>query len=158
MSAHEQVRKNAMDHFVDGARKGINIALTSTLPNVMMAFVIIQILKVSGLLGLIGVIFSPIMGLWGLPGESATVLAAAFMSMGGAIGVAASLMSSNMLDGSQVTILIPAIYLMGSLIQYIGRVLGTAETNKKYWGVMLGICILNALLAMTVMRFLVAIF
>ncbi|MEF9943559.1 MAG: YjiG family protein [Burkholderiaceae bacterium] len=158
MSSHSQANKNVMDHFVDGARKGINIALTSTLPNVMMAFVIIQILKVSGLLGLIGVVFSPIMGLWGLPGESATVLAAAFMSMGGAVGVVAGLMSSNLLDGSQVTILIPAIYLMGSLIQYVGRILGTAETNKHYWGVMLAICVLNALLAMTVMRFIVTIF
>lgn len=158
MSANTQSSKNVMDHFVDGARRGLNIALTSTLPNVMMAFVIIQVLKISGLLAVIGKVFGPIMGLWGLPGEAATVLAAAFMSMGGAVGVVAGLLSSNLLDNTGVTILIPAIYLMGSLIQYIGRVLGTAETNKKYWGVMLGICLLNALLAMTAMRFIVAIF
>lgn len=156
MSTNTQVRKNILDHFVDGARKGLNIALTSTLPNVLMAFVLIQVLKVSGLLDLIGTLFGPIMGLWGLPGESATVLAAAFMSMGGAVGVVAGLMSANLLDGAQVTMLIPSIYLMGSLVQYIGRILGTADTNKKHWGVMLAICVINALLALTVMRFIVA--
>lgn len=42
-----QVRKNVMDMFIDGARRGFTIATTSLLPNVVMAFVIIQALKVT---------------------------------------------------------------------------------------------------------------
>lgn len=149
-------KKNVLDHFIEGARRGLNIALTSTLPNVLMAFVLIQLLNVSGLMKLIGLVFSPVMGLWGLPGEAATVLAAAFMSMGGAVGVVAGLLSSNLLDARGVTMLVPSIYLMGSLVQYIGRILGTADTNKKHWGVMLAICVINALLALSLMSLLTA--
>ena len=68
------------DVFVAGARKGWTLATTSTLPNVMMAFVVIKALELTGLLKLIGTIFAPIMGLFGLPGEAAAVLLAGWMS------------------------------------------------------------------------------
>ena len=42
------------DVFVEGARKGWDIAVKNTIPNVLMAFVIIHILKVSGALSVIG--------------------------------------------------------------------------------------------------------
>lgn len=79
-----QVRKNVMDMFIDGARRGFTIATTNLLPNVVMAFVIIQALKITGLLDWVGHICQPVMALWGLPGEAATVLLASLMSMGGA--------------------------------------------------------------------------
>ncbi|EMG6636424.1 hypothetical protein V5I42_002117 [Escherichia coli] len=90
-----QVRKNVMDMFIDGARRGFTIATTNLLPNVVMAFVIIQALKITGLLDWVGHICEPVMALWGLPGEAATVLLAALMSMGGAVGVAASLATAE---------------------------------------------------------------
>lgn len=83
-----QTRKNIMDLFIDGARRGFTIATTSLLPNVVMAFVIIQALKVTGLLDIVGRVCEPIMALWGLPGAAATVLLASVMSMGGGVGVA----------------------------------------------------------------------
>lgn len=51
----------------------------------------------------------------------------------------------------------PAVYLMGSLIQYIGRCLGIAEVNSKYYGIMVAIAVLNALIAMWIMKILVAV-
>ena len=75
-------KKTILDLFIDGARKGFTIGTTSLLPNVMMAFVIIRILDVTGLLQLIGVVFQPVMGLWGLPGEAATVLITALIEYG----------------------------------------------------------------------------
>ncbi|MEH0017967.1 nucleoside recognition domain-containing protein, partial [Citrobacter portucalensis] len=107
-----QVRKNVMDMFIDGARRGFTIATTSLLPNVVMAFVIIQALKVTGLLEVVGRVCEPVMALWGLPGESATVLLAAVMSMGGGVGVCASLVVAGTLSGHDATVLLPAIYLM----------------------------------------------
>ncbi|EDJ88278.1 hypothetical protein CGSHi22121_09630 [Haemophilus influenzae 22.1-21] len=53
----EQVKSESKlitDIFVEGARKGWNIAIHSTIPNVLMAFVIIYVLNVSGLLKLLG--------------------------------------------------------------------------------------------------------
>lgn len=96
-----QVRKNVMDMFIDGARRGFTIATTNLLPNVVMAFVIIQALKITGLLDWVGHICEPVMALWGLPGEAATVLLAALMSMGGAVGVAASLATAGALTWKQ---------------------------------------------------------
>ena len=104
-----QVRKNVMDMFIDGARRGFTIATTNLLPNVVMAFVIIQALKITGLLDWVGHICEPVMALWGLPGEAATVLLAALMSMGGAVGVAASLATAGALTGHDVTVLLPAM-------------------------------------------------
>lgn len=83
-----QSRKNIMDLFIDGARRGFTIATTSLLPNVVMAFVIIQALKVTGLLDIVGRVCEPIMALWGLPGAAATVLLASVMSMGAVWGSA----------------------------------------------------------------------
>jgi spore maturation protein SpmB len=145
--------KSLADVFVDGARKGFTIGCNSILPNVLMAFAIIQVLKVTGLLTLLGKLFAPVMAIFGLPGEALMVLLGSFMSMGGGVGVAASLFANGTLNNVHITILLPAIFLMGSLLQYMGRLLGTANVQTRYYPILFGICIINALLAMLVMRF-----
>ena len=150
-----QVRKNVMDMFIDGARRGFTIATTNLLPNVVMAFAIIQTLKITGLLDWVGHICEPVMALWGLPGEAATVLLAALMSMGGAVGVAASLATAGALTGHDVTVLLPAMYLMGNPVQNVGRCLGTAEVNAKYYPHIITVCVINALLSIWVMQLIV---
>lgn len=145
-------RKNVLDLFVEGAKKGFTIGTTSLLPNVIMAFVIIRILDVTGLLHLIGVVFEPIMGLWGLPGEAATVIIGSLMSMGGGIGIAMSLFTDGTLDATQITVMVPAIYLMGNPVQNVGRCLGIAGVNSKHYPAIILICVINALLSIWVMR------
>ncbi len=140
--------------FVEGARKGLNIGTTCIIPNVLMAYVIIEILNISGILSLIGKAFGPLMALLGLPGEAITVLMAAWMSMPGGAGVAVSLFNEGLINGTHLTILAPAIFLMGAQIQYAGRLLGTAEVNTEHYGVLFSISVLNAIVAMIVMRIL----
>ena len=151
--AVEKTNKNILDLFIEGARKGFTIGTTSLLPNVVMAFVIIRILDVTGLLHLIGVVFEPVMGLWGLPGEAATVIITSIMSMGGGIGVAMSLFNEGVLDPLQLTTMVPAIYLMGNPVQNVGRCLGIAGVNTKHYPAILLICLINALLSIWAMRF-----
>jgi spore maturation protein SpmB len=144
MSANEQsskIKPNVLDLFVEGARRGFTIGTTSLLPNVVMAFVIIRILDVTGLLKIIGISFAPIMSLWGLPGEAATV--------------AASLYNNGILDPVQVTILVPSIYLMGNPVQNVGRCLGISAVNTRHYAAIIGICIINALLSIWAMRLIV---
>ncbi len=112
------------DVFVRGAFQGWEIATHSTIPNVLMAFVLIKMLQISGLLTAIGWIFAPVMGIFGLPGEAATVLMGAWMSMGGGVGVVMALFDEGSISGPEMSVMIPAIYLMGSQIQYMGRCLG----------------------------------
>ena len=60
MSASSQIiqKKTIADVFVEGALKGWNIGVKSTVPNVLMAFAVIAVLKITGFLDLVP--FSPL--------------------------------------------------------------------------------------------------
>ena len=143
------------DVFVEGARKGWDIAVHNTIPNVLMAFVIIHILKVSGALDIIGKYLGFVMLPLGLPGESIAVIMAAFLSWGGSAGVLVSLVQGGTLTAPDIAVLIPGMALVGSTVQYMGRVLGVLGIPGKHYLVLFGICILNAYLAMFVMSLIV---
>lgn len=147
-----KVSNNPFDIFVVGARKGFNIAINNLLPNVLMAYVIAEILNLLGIMALLGKVFAPIMGLFGLPGEAITVLLTSWLSASAGTGVAVSLLSKGTLDGHMVTILAPAIFLMGSQLQYMGRLLGVADVPKKYWPLLMLTSIINSMIAMLIMR------
>lgn len=147
-------KKTIADIFVEGAKKGWAIGANSIIPNVLMAYVLIQLLRVSGLLDLLGKVFNPVMGLFGLPGQAITVLIGAWMSMGGAVGVVITLFDQGILNGTHIAILAPAIYLMGSQVQYMGRILGCIGTEGRYIPIMVAISVLNAFGAMLVMNIL----
>lgn len=146
--------KTVMDVFVEGARRGWDIGKNSIAPNVVMAFVLIHLLNLLGVMSFIGKVFAPVMVIFGLPGEAMAALVAGWLSMGGGIGAAAALHKSGVLDGRHLTIMIVGIYLAGAQVQYVGRLLGTAEVKSKFYPHLLLICIFNAAAAMFVMRIL----
>ena len=155
MSAAPESEKMITDVFIEGARKGWDIGIGSIIPNMMMAFVIIKILSMTGFLSALATLFGPVMALFGVPGEGATVLMAAVVSMGGAVGVAVGLLHGGALHARDIAILAPAIYLMGSAVQYTGRILSVIGTDVRSYPILYGICILNSLMAMFVMNLLV---
>ena len=140
---------NMLDAFLAGARQGFTIGTTATLPNVFFAFVLIQVFEITGLLDVIEQVFAPIMAIFGLPGAAAAVLMAGAMSMGGGMGVAAGLASAGAIEaGRQIGILLVGNYLMGSMLQWVGRIVGTIGINPKYNLHMVIICLINAFTAM----------
>jgi len=143
------------DIFVEGAKKGWIIGTTSTLPNVLMAFVIIKMLDITGTLTFIGSVFGPVMAIFGLPGEAATVLFAGFLSTGGGCGAAMSLYEGGFITGTDIAILVPGLSLMGSQIQYMGRIMGPIKTEGRLIPPMLCISIINSCIGMFAMRFFV---
>ena len=143
------------DVFVSGVKRGWGIATGSMLPNVLMAFILIYVLKLTGILDLIGTVCGPVMKIFGLPGEALMVLLASWLSMGGGVGVASSLFAAGTLSLHDIAVIAPAMYLMGSQVQYIGRLLGVVGTPGKYIPVMVLISIINALLALFVMQIIV---
>ena len=150
-----QEKQMITDVFVSGVKRGWGIATGSMLPNVLMAFILIYVLKLTGILDLIGTVCGPVMKIFGLPGEALMVLLAAWLSMGGGAGVASSLFAAGTLSLHDIAVLAPAMYLMGSQVQYIGRLLGVVGTPGKYIPVMVLISIINALLALLVMQIIV---
>lgn len=157
MSGHANAKPMITDIFVKGAVQGWGIATSSTIPNVLMAFVIIKILQQSGLLDLIGQAFSPVMGLFGLPGVAATILLGAWMSMGGGVGVAVALFGAAepQITGVDLAIVTPAIYLMGSQVQYMGRCLGVIGIAGKDLIQIMAMPLITAFLSLWVMNILV---
>jgi len=143
---------NPLDIFITGARKGFNVAVNNLVPNVMMAYVIAHILHILGVMDFLGHYCAPIMGIFGLPGESIMVLLTAWLSGSAGVGIAANLVAHQIIGSNEVAILLPAIFLMGSQLQYMGRLLGVADCPKKYWPLLMLISILNAVIAMFVMR------
>jgi spore maturation protein SpmB len=152
VSPEIQSNDTIMDVFVRGARKGWKVAIENIIPNVLMAYVCITILNVTGVLAWFGTVFAPVMAIWGLPGQAIMVILGALLSMGGAVGVAMSLFNDGTLNGTHISILMPAIYLLGSKIQYLGRLLGTAGVPGKHYPVLLGISFVNAAIAMFIMK------
>ena len=152
MSGHANAKPMITDVFVKGAIQGWQIATSSTIPNVLMAFVIIKILQHSGLLALIGQAFGPVMGIFGLPGEAATVLLGGWMSMGGGVGVAVALFDQGAINGTHIAILAPSIYLMGSQVQYMGRCLGVIGIKGRDMLTIMCIPVIVAFIIMFVMR------
>ena len=150
-----KTNNNPFDIFVIGARKGFTVATQNLLPNVLMAYTLSEILNLLGVMKMIGTIFGPAMGLFGLPGEAVTVLLTAWLSSSAGTGIAVSLLSNGTINGTHATILIPAIFLLGSQIQYMGRLLGVADVPKKYWPLLMLTSILNACIAMVIMNILV---
>lgn len=147
--------RTPFDQFVDGARKGWAIGTNSIIPNLVMAFAIAEILKILGVMAMIGNIFGPVMAIFGLPGEAITVLLTSWISMAAGVGLAASLYKSAVLTPTHITILMAAIYLMGAQLQYMGRLLGVTEVPKRYWPVLFITSIVNAVISMLFMRFIV---
>ena len=151
-NAKPATSNNPFDIFVIGARKGFQIAINNLMPNVLMAYVIAEILNRIGAMQFIGRVFAPVMGLFGLPGEAVTVLITTWLSSSAGTGVAVSLISKGQLNATHATILIPALFLMGAQLQYMGRLLGVADVPKKYWPLLMLASILNACIAMIIMR------
>lgn len=147
--------KNPFDIFIIGLRKGFNVAINNLMPNVLMAFVLAYILELFGVMAFLGKVCGPVMAIFDLPGQAITVLCATWLSCGAGVGVAASLIASGTLNGHDITIMSPALLLMASQIQYMGRLLGVADVPKKYWPVLMVNSVLMACLGMLIMRFLV---
>lgn len=141
--------------FVTGAQQGWELATKSMLPNLVMAFVLIKVLNVTGLLNYIGMAFEPIMSLFGLPGESAMVLMSAWLSSGGGIGVLLAFMSQGIMDGHDAAIILPSIFIMGGQLQYMGRCLGVIGIKDQMLYVIMLIPIVLAFAALAVMNIIV---
>ena len=95
------------------------------------------------------------MSIFGLPGVAATAIMTIFISMGGASGVIAGLFTAGQISQAHVAILLPMLLLSGAQIQFMGRLLGTAELKTKYYPHMFVIATLNGCIAMLIMNYFV---
>lgn len=154
MNESEAVKKsgNPFDIFAQGARKGVGIVANNLMPNMIMAYVLTDILHRLGILTMIGNVFGPLMVVFGLPGEAVVVLLTTWLSSSAAIGLSASMAAAGTLTGHDITILMPAYFLLNAQIQYMGRLLGVAGVPAKYWPLLMLASFINACCSMLLMH------
>ena len=79
-------------------------------------------------------------------------LMAAYMSIGGGVGVAVALYEEGAINGMHLTIIAPAIFIMGGQIAYMGRCLGAIGIGGKVLLVIMCIPPIIAIGSLLVMR------
>ncbi|HBK27167.1 MAG TPA: nucleoside recognition protein [Dialister sp.] len=140
------------EYFMLGAKKGFYITVELIAPAMVMAYTLITFLKLAGIMPIIGEILSPVMGLFGLPGEASVVLLAAFFAKAAGAATAAGMYMNGTISAVHATILFPACITMGTLIGHFARVVMVAKVRSCYYPIMLATPIVDAMIAMWVTR------
>jgi len=148
MSDIAKPKLSVVEEFVVGAKKGFYIGIEMIAPAMVLAYVLILFLQLTGLMVYIGKIVGPVMAIFGLPGEAIVALVAAFFAKAAGAATAATLYSKGMITAAQATILFPATICMGTLIGHFVRIVMVANTNKKWHSVLVAIPIIDALVVM----------
>jgi spore maturation protein SpmB len=145
-------KKNLIEIFMGGCKKGFYIGVEQILPAMVLGYVLVQFLQLTGLVDILGKVFGPVMGVFGLPGEAVVVLVSAFFSKAAGAGTAANMFTTGLINSVQATILLMPCMLMGTLIGHYARIVLVADVQKKHRGLMLAIPIIDSILGMLLMR------
>lgn len=149
--------KSAIEVFMNGCKKGFYIGVEQILPAMVLGYVIVQFLKLTGLVDILGRVFGPVMGIFGLPGEAVVVLLSAFFSKAAGAATAANMFAEGVINAAQATILIMPCMLMGTLVGHYARIVLVSDVNKKHRGIMWLVPIVDSILGMLLMRLLLTV-
>ena len=151
-AAAPEKKLNAIEIFTVGARKGLNIGLNTIAPAMVLGYVLVQALKVSGIMDVLAVVCAPVMGLFGLPGEAFAVLISAFFAKAAGAGAAANLFTAGIITAPQATILLMPCMLMGTLIGHYARIVLVSEANPKLTPIFFAIPLIDSAVGMILVR------
>ena len=118
----------------------------------ILGYVLVYILKETGLMDILGTVMSPVMGLFGLPGEAIS----AFFAKASGCATAASMYEAGALTLGQASMMLPACILMGTLIGHYARIVLVTDTNKKWHPLLIAVCLLDAAISLVIMRVILA--
>ena len=154
----QKIKPSIVEEFVAGAKKGFYIGAEMIAPAMVLAFVLIQFLNITGLMTIVGNAVGPVMAVFGLPGEAIVALVAAFFAKAAGCATAASLYAQGTITAQQATILFPACVTMGTLIGHFVRIVITSNTNKKWHGLLLCVPVIDAAISMWLTRIIIQFF
>lgn len=148
----QKVKPSVVEEFVAGAKKGFYIGAEMIAPAMVLAYVLIQFLDITGLMNGVGKLLGPVMAVFGLPGEAIIALVAAFFAKAAGCATAATLYSKGIITAAQATILFPACVTMGTLIGHFVRIVIVSNANKKWHPLLLGVPLVDAAVVMILTR------
>ena len=141
-------KPSIVDTFLKGCAKGFKVGIENITPAMILGYVLVYILKEAGLMDILGTVMSPVMGLFGLPGE-------AFAKASGC-ATAASMYEAGALTLGQASMMLPACILMGTLIGHYARIVLVTDTNKTWHPLLIAVCLLDAAISLVIMRVILA--
>lgn len=154
----ERPKVNLMTSFIQGAARGADVVLKGIIPAVVFAFALVRILMLSGALDLVGRLLSPLMAIFGLPGEMAVPLVLTYASIPAAISSLVSLLYSGVITPEQLGMVIPFIFLVGESMMYTARVLTISELDTKDYWIIYTIATISGFISIYVMRIIITFF
>lgn len=157
MSDLTKAKPNVIEEFILGAKKGFYLGVEMIAPAMVLAYVLILFLDITGLMKLVGNFLGPVMAIFGLPGEAIFALVAAFFAKAAGAAATASLYSKGVISAAQATILFPACITMGTLIGHFVRIVIVSNANKKWHALLICIPVFDAILAMFITRIIISI-
>ena len=149
-------KPSIVDTFLKGCAKGFQVGIENITPAMILGYVLVYILKETGLMDILGTVMSPVMGLFGLPGEAFAVLISAFFAKASGCATAASMYEAGALTLGQASMMLPACILMGTLIGHYARIVLVTDTNKKWHPLLIAVCLLDAAISLVIMRVILA--
>ena len=152
MSTLNTKQVSVVETFMKGAKKGLYIGLELIAPAMVMAYALIAILTVTGMMPIIGKYLSPVMAIFGLPGEATVALIAAFFAKAAGAASALLLYEQGLINQEQATILFPTVIIMGTLVGHFARIVLVSDVAKKYHKLLLMIPLIDAVIVMLLMR------
>ena len=154
----QKMKPSIVEEFVAGAKKGFYIGAEMIAPAMVLAFVLIQFLDITGLMTIVGKAVGPVMAVFGLPGEAVVALVAAFFAKAAGCATAATLYSKGLITAQQATILFPACVTMGTLIGHFVRIVIVSNANKRWHPLLLCVPVIDAAIVMLLTRMLIPFF
>jgi spore maturation protein SpmB len=146
-------KKNILEIFMNGTKRGFYIGINQVLPAMFLGYVLVQFLQLTGLVNLLGVIFGPVMSVFGLPGETVVVIIAAFFAKAAGAATAANMYATGIISAGQATILLLPCMLVGTFVSGYARVVLVSNVAEKYRMLLLVIPVIDAVVGMFVMKF-----
>ena len=152
----EKTKKSFVEIFMEGAYKGWTMGVRSMLTALVLAYALMYMLNVSGAMDILETVFSPLMGLFSLPGVAITPLVACLMSKPGGVAAAVALYNQGLMTDRDVTAIFPALVLMGGLVSQYVRVVVVSGTESRRHGLIIFNTIFVAILSIPLMNLLLS--
>ncbi len=88
MSENKQLTKkpSIISTFLGGCYRGFEVGIKNIVPAMILGYTLVYILQATGVMDLLGSVLSPVMGVFGLPGEAVAVLISAFFAKAAGCG------------------------------------------------------------------------
>lgn len=151
-AAAPAAKRTLLEEFMYGAKNGFYLGVEKIIPAMIIAYVLILFLRLTGLMTIIGNVVAPVMALFGLPGEAVIALVSAFFAKAAGAATAATLYADGVITAAQATILFPATITMGTLIGHFVRCVVASGTNARHHALLIAIPVIDAVISMLLVR------